>query len=98
MRHADIAMYQAKTSRDRYDFYAHERDTHSLERLALAAELAAALASDAIEVHYQPKADARTRRIVGVEALARWRRADGAAWRRRRSSSGPPSTPACRAS
>ena len=77
MRHADIAMYQAKTSRDRYDFYAHERDTHSLERLALAAELAAALSSDAIEVHYQPKADARTRRIVGVEALARWRRADG---------------------
>ncbi len=77
MRHADIAMYQAKTSRDRYDFYAHERDTHSLERLSLAAELAAALSGDGIEVHYQPKADARTRRIVGVEALARWRRADG---------------------
>jgi diguanylate cyclase (GGDEF)-like protein len=77
MRHADIAMYQAKTSRDRYEFYAHERDTHSLERLSLAAELAAALAGDAIEVHYQPKADGRTRRIVGVEALARWRRADG---------------------
>jgi diguanylate cyclase (GGDEF)-like protein len=77
MRHADIAMYQAKTSRDRYDFYAHERDTHSLERLSIAAELAAALSSGGIEVHYQPKADARTRRIVGVEALARWRRADG---------------------
>jgi diguanylate cyclase (GGDEF)-like protein len=77
MRHADIAMYQAKTSRDRYEFYALERDTNSRERLALAAELAAALTSDAIEVHYQPKADARTRRIVGVEALARWRRADG---------------------
>jgi diguanylate cyclase (GGDEF)-like protein len=77
MRHADIAMYQAKTSRDRYDFYAHERDTHSLERLSLAAELATALSGDAIEVHYQPKADGRTRRIVGVEALARWRRADG---------------------
>ncbi|HTU98505.1 MAG TPA: bifunctional diguanylate cyclase/phosphodiesterase [Solirubrobacteraceae bacterium] len=77
MRHADIAMYQAKTSRDRYDFYAHERDTHSLERLSLAAELAAALSGDGIEVHYQPKADARTRRIVGVEALVRWRRADG---------------------
>ncbi len=77
MRHADIAMYQAKTSRDRYDFYVRERDTHSLERLAIAAELAAALSSGAIEVHYQPKADAHTRRIVGVEALARWRRADG---------------------
>ncbi len=77
MRHADIAMYQAKTSRDGYDFYAHERDTHSLERLSLAGELAAALSGDGIEVHYQPKADARTRRIVGVEALVRWRRADG---------------------
>ena len=77
MRHADIAMYQAKTSRDRYDFYAHERNTHSLERLALAAELASALSSGGIELHYQPKADAHTRRIVGVEALARWRRADG---------------------
>jgi diguanylate cyclase (GGDEF)-like protein len=77
MRHADIAMYQAKTSRDRYDFYAHERDTNSRERLALAAELATALSGDAIEVHYQPKADGRTRRIVGVEALARWRRPDG---------------------
>jgi len=77
MRHADIAMYQAKTSRDRYDFYAHERDTNSRERLALAAELAVALSGDAIEVHYQPKADAQTYRIVGVEALARWRRVDG---------------------
>ncbi len=77
MRHADIAMYQAKTSRDRYDFYAHERDTNSLERLGIAAELAAALSQDGIEVQYQPKADAQTGRIVGVEALARWRRADG---------------------
>jgi diguanylate cyclase (GGDEF)-like protein len=77
MRHADIAMYQAKTSRDRYEFYAHERDTNSRERLALAAELATALSGEAIEVHYQPKAEAQTRRIVGVEALARWRRADG---------------------
>ncbi|MGZ4175160.1 MAG: putative bifunctional diguanylate cyclase/phosphodiesterase [Solirubrobacteraceae bacterium] len=77
MRHADIAMYQAKTSRDRYDFYAQERNTNSRERLAMAAELASALSTDAIEVHYQPKADVRTRRVVGVEALARWRRADG---------------------
>jgi diguanylate cyclase (GGDEF)-like protein len=77
MRHADIAMYQAKTGRNGYDFYARERDTHSRERLALAAELATALERRGIEVHYQPKADAATRRIVGVEALVRWRRADG---------------------
>ncbi len=77
MRHADIAMYQAKTARNGYDFYAHERDTNSRERLALAAELASALEHGGIEVHFQPKGDIRSRRIVGVEALVRWRRADG---------------------
>jgi EAL domain-containing protein (putative c-di-GMP-specific phosphodiesterase class I) len=77
MRHADIAMYQAKTTRNGYEFYAHERDTNSRERLALAAELELALRSGGIEVHFQPKAEARTRRITGVEALVRWRRSDG---------------------
>jgi diguanylate cyclase len=78
MKSADIAMYQAKTSRSGYEFYASDRDTHSRERLALAAELARALESgEGIEVHYQPKAEAVSRRIVGVEALVRWRRDDG---------------------
>jgi diguanylate cyclase (GGDEF)-like protein len=77
MRLADVAMYQAKAARSGYEFYAHERDTNSRERLVLAAELADALEHDGIEIHFQPKADARTRRIVGVEALVRWRRCDG---------------------
>jgi predicted signal transduction protein with EAL and GGDEF domain len=74
---ADIAMYHAKTARSGYAFYARERDTTSPERLSLAAELAGALQGDEIEVHFQPKADAVSRTIVGVEALVRWRRADG---------------------
>jgi diguanylate cyclase (GGDEF)-like protein len=73
LRRADVAMYQAKTAQTRCEFYAPERDTHSRERLALAAELERAVRSDEIEVHFQPKADAHTRAIVGVEALARWR-------------------------
>ncbi|MEA2147916.1 MAG: hypothetical protein QOG59_3503, partial [Solirubrobacteraceae bacterium] len=77
LRRADIAMYQAKVSRRGYEFYARERDTNSRERLALAAELALAIESGAIEVYFQPKADARTRQIEGVEALVRWRRDDG---------------------
>ena len=77
LRRADIAMYQAKASRRGYEFYARERDTNSRERLALAAELALAIESGAIEVYFQPKADARTRQIEGVEALVRWRRDDG---------------------
>ena len=77
MRHADIAMYQAKGARNGYEFYAHERDTNSPERLALAAELQQALRTGAIEAHFQPKVVARSGRIAGVEALVRWRRADG---------------------
>ncbi len=77
MKRADIAMYQAKGARSGYDFYARERDTNSRERLALAAELAAAIEHGGLELHFQPKADARSRAIVGVEALVRWRREDG---------------------
>ena len=77
LKRADIAMYQAKASRGGYEFYARERDTNSRERLGLAAELAHAIEFGGIEVHFQPKADAHTRRIEGVEALVRWRRDDG---------------------
>jgi diguanylate cyclase (GGDEF)-like protein len=73
LRRADVAMYQAKKGQSGAELYAPARDTHSRERLALAAELAEGLRGDEIEVRFQPMADARTRRVVGVEALARWR-------------------------
>jgi diguanylate cyclase len=73
MQHADVAMYEAKTAQSGRACYARERDNHSLERLTLAGELSRALESGEIEAHFQPKAEAATRRIVGVEALVRWR-------------------------
>ncbi len=73
MAHADIAMYEAKAARSGRACYAHERDNHSLERLVLAGELTKGLQSGEIEAHFQPKADAKSGRIVGAEALARWR-------------------------
>jgi diguanylate cyclase (GGDEF)-like protein len=73
MRRADVAMYQAKSAHSGRELYASERDTHSRDRLTLAADLERALRRDEIEVYFQPKADSRTGRIVGVEALARWR-------------------------
>jgi diguanylate cyclase len=77
MKHADIAMYQAKASRSGYEFYAREQDTNSQERLGLAAELATALEHDGIVVHFQPQAEAQSRRITSVEALVRLRLPDG---------------------
>jgi diguanylate cyclase (GGDEF)-like protein len=73
MQHADVAMYEAKAAQSGYACYARERDQHSLERLTLAGELSHALEAGEIEAHFQPKADADSRRIVGVEALVRWR-------------------------
>jgi diguanylate cyclase (GGDEF)-like protein len=72
MQHADVAMYEAKAAQSGYACYARERDKHSLERLTLAGELSHALENGEIEAHFQPKADAGSRRIVGVEALVRW--------------------------
>ncbi len=73
MQHADVAMYEAKAARSGRASYARDRDRHSRERLALAGELSRGLEAGELEIHYQAKADTRTRRIVGVEALARWR-------------------------
>jgi diguanylate cyclase (GGDEF)-like protein len=73
MRHADVAMYQAKISRSGRELYARARDTHSRDSLTLASELPIAIASGELEVHFQPKAETSSRRIVGMEALVRWR-------------------------
>ncbi len=73
LQRADVALYQAKRDHSGRELYSVERDTNSRDRLTLAADLAQALAGDEIELQFQPKALASTRRIVSVEALARWR-------------------------
>jgi diguanylate cyclase (GGDEF)-like protein len=77
MKLADIAMYQSKTTHSGYEFYSREHDTNSQDRLLLAGELATALERDGLVVHFQPQAEARSRRITGVEALVRLRLPDG---------------------
>jgi diguanylate cyclase (GGDEF)-like protein len=72
MQHADVAMYEAKSTQTGRACYASERDNNSLERLTLAGELSHALESEEIQAYFQPKADASSGRIVGVEALVRW--------------------------
>jgi diguanylate cyclase (GGDEF)-like protein len=73
MKHADIAMYQAKRSHSSYALYEPGRDEHSLRRLAILSELRQAIASDALELHFQPKIDLATERAIHAEALVRWR-------------------------
>ena len=72
LKHADVAMYCAKDrGRNNYQFFTRELIRVADERLNLEAAMRTALARDEFEVFYQPKVDCR-RRIVGVEALARW--------------------------
>jgi diguanylate cyclase (GGDEF)-like protein len=72
LQRADVAMYAAKATQDSVDVYDPNRDTYSLERLALVGELRRAIEQGELAVHYQPKADTHTGRIIGMEALVRW--------------------------
>jgi diguanylate cyclase (GGDEF)-like protein len=75
VRRADVAMYAAKTAgRGVIREYAEAFDTLNQERRQLEADLSQAVLNDEIEVAYQPIVDANSEIIVGVEALARWRR------------------------
>ena len=69
---ADIAMYSAKQSGRGFALFEPELDRHSPRRLALAGGMRHAINEGQIQLYYQPKADLRTGRIMGVEALARW--------------------------
>ena len=73
LRHADVAMYEAKRGRTGHEVYASEGDHHSRDRLELAGEVRRALAEDELALHYQPVADLASGALVGVEALVRWR-------------------------
>jgi len=73
LRHADIAMYDAKGGGDAYRMYRDEAETRTREGLMLAEELRHAVGNRELEVHYQPKALLSTGAITGVEALVRWR-------------------------
>lgn len=73
VKHADIAMYQAKTlGRGRYSFFHSELNSRLQATLELEQQLSQAVAGGELVLHYQPQVDARSGRLVGVEALVRW--------------------------
>ena len=74
LRQADAAMYRAKADgRDGFRFYTAELDVTARERLQLTSDLRTALATDGVDVVFQPRVDLHSGRWVGLEALARWR-------------------------
>lgn len=70
---AELAMLACKRAGGAaYAIYRPEHDSHSARRFALLDELHAAVHSDDLFVHYQPKIAAATMQTVGVECLVRW--------------------------
>lgn len=76
MANAEIAMAEARRLGQQAQVYVREAAATVQRRVALLAELYAALRdpqrSDEIAVLYQPQIDLRTRQLAGVEALVRW--------------------------
>jgi FOG: EAL domain len=76
LKHADIAMYAAKTQNLGVSVYDPAADGHSPAKLALLGDLRRALERGELILHYQPQVSLITGDVVGAEALARWQHPD----------------------
>jgi len=74
LKHADLAMYQAKELRlGSFRFFDPAMNVTMLERLLTESGIKRALERGELVLHYQPRFDALTGMIIGVEALVRWK-------------------------
>lgn len=73
VRRADAAMYTAKgMGRNRFHAYQAEKEESQHQRMALENKLRSAQKNNELRAFYQPKVDAASEDIVGMEALIRW--------------------------
>ncbi len=73
IRHADLAMYQAKVrGKARYEIFAPSMDIDAIRRLEMELELRRAIANGELRVYYQPEVEIESGQLIGMEALVRW--------------------------
>jgi diguanylate cyclase len=72
LRHADVAMYEAKRDHASFATYELTRDDNTLARLAMLGDLRRGIPQEELVLHYQPKVSAATGELHSVEALVRW--------------------------
>jgi len=73
LRYSDSAMYHAKDiGRNTHSFYTQAMDRQVSRRLAIEEQMHGALERNEFFIHYQPKFNIATNKIIGAEALLRW--------------------------
>ncbi len=76
IKHADSAMYEAKKlGKDRFHYYQKELSINSIKRLNIEQYLRNAIKNDEFSLYYQPQYDLKSSKIIGLEALIRWKNA-----------------------
>ncbi|WP_177203433.1 putative bifunctional diguanylate cyclase/phosphodiesterase [Marinospirillum celere] len=74
MKNADLAMYRAKSQgRNTYQFFSQEMNAQATRLLEVETELRTALVEKSFEVYYQPQVNLPIAKVVGFEALVRWK-------------------------
>lgn len=74
LKYADAAMYRAKEEgRNNFQYYSAEMTELALKRVVMEANIRKALENEEFFVCYQPQVESTTGRMVGMEALVRWR-------------------------
>ena len=77
LRHADIAMYRAKSAgKNQYQFFLKAMTDSAVNYLLLENDLRKAIENNELILHYQPQIDLSTNHIVGLEALVRWQHSE----------------------
>jgi len=77
MRYADLALHRAKSAgRNCFRVFSHDLSVEMQRRVLLESRLKQALEHKELTLHYQPKLEIRTGRLIGWEALLRWQSAE----------------------
>ena len=78
MRHADAAMYHAKSKgRNTHSFFSAELSARLSERFEIESQLRLALVRGELSLHFQPQFQSKGTRLIGFEALLRWQTPEG---------------------